>query len=380
MKKLNFAGVFGILLASSLTIMVGSALTPALPEIGAHFGLGNQSSWLVTMPALGVIIGSLFCGRLLKKAGARKTCIIGLFLYGLFGSIGCFMPSVMLELLDRLLLGVTTAFIMTSGTALISQFYQGEKQLKMIAVQGMAIELGGVIFLSIGGYLALISWKAAYGIYLIAFVAMLLLLFFVPCVENDTAETADEIKSAVAFDNDSLKKSPVQFVFLFAFLGMLIFFTAVVSLPTYLQNIKGFSTAFTGNYLAAISLIAVVFAGIMPKYVKRFSAKTSLLTAYSCYTLAHLLLYASSQTLLLYAAALFMGIGFGFSTPLVNHLTLERSTPENKAANLSFYSMATFAGQFLSSMIAAVSGGSMIFLVAAVLAAVTWGLVAFSFD
>lgn len=51
---------------------------------------------------------------------------------------------------------------------------------------------------------------------------------------------------------------------------MLVFFTAVVSLPDYLQTNKGYSTHFTGNYLASISLIAVVFASLMPWVVSRF--------------------------------------------------------------------------------------------------------------
>lgn len=378
-KQLNIIGVFGLMLASSLTIMVGCALTPALPEIGQHFAMGQHASWLVTIPALGVVCGSLFCGKILQRLGAWKTCIAGLFLYGLLGCGGSLMPTAMAELADRFLLGLATVLVMTSSTGLISQFYHGPQQLKMLAIQGMAIELGGVIFLSVGGYLAALSWQASYGIYLIAFAALLLLLGFVPKyapvfeVDVTTAKKpADETP-----DPD---KSPVGYVFLFAFLGMLIFFTAIVSLPGYLQQTKGYSTTFTGYYLASISLIAVVFAGIMPHYVQHFSEKFSLMTAYACYALAHILLFFSSSLILLYAAALFMGIGFGFSTPLVNNLTVERSTAKTKAANLSYYSMATFGGQFLSSLIASIASGNDVFLLAAVLAAVTLSIVTLRFD
>lgn len=373
-KRLNVVGVFGIMLASSLTIMVGSALTPALPKIGAHFQAGDYASWLVTVPALGVVIGAIPCGKFLNRAGAYLTCILGLLLYGVLGILGCLMPELISEFADRFLLGIATAMIMTSGTALISMFYQGKKQLKMIAIQGMAIELGGVIFLSIGGQLAEMSWQMPYMIYGIAFIALILMLIFVPHVKEEMVQKQD------TKERENQKSQTVIPVLIFSFLGMLIFFSAIVSLPAYLQTEKGYSTTFTGNYLAAISLVAVIFAGIMPRMVERFSAKTSLTVAYACYAAAHVLFFFSSNNWILYAAALIMGIGFGFSTPLVNNLTVERSNAENKARNLSLYSMCTFSGQFCSSLIATFAVGNFVFMTAAILAVLTCLGVVLGFD
>ena len=52
-RKIGIPGVVAIMLASSLTVMVGNAITPALPQLGEVYGLGNYASWLVTAPALG---------------------------------------------------------------------------------------------------------------------------------------------------------------------------------------------------------------------------------------------------------------------------------------------------------------------------------------
>lgn len=378
-KTLGLLGILGIMLASSLTIMVGSAITPALPQIGEYFQLGNYSSWLVTIPALGVVISAIPCGKFLNKFGAYLSCTIGLLIYGLLGISGCIMPEAISEFVVRFLLGIATALIMTSSTALISIFYKGEKQLKMIAIQGMAIEFGGVIFLSISGVIAQFSWRSPYLIYGIAFIALLLLLFFVPN-KKDTSDKNEKQSNVSKQQEVSEKKESVYPVFLFAFLGMLIFFTAIISLPTYLQNEKGYSTVFTGNYLSAISLIAVVFAGIMPKVVTRFTARGSLMIAYFSYAIGHGLFFFSDSSLFLYIAALFMGIGFGFSTPLVNHLTVERSTEETKARNLSYYSMATFLGQFLCSMIVLAVTGKMIFLASSIIALLTFFGALFAFS
>ena len=64
-KQIGLPGVMAIMLASSLTVMVGNAITPALPELGEVYGLGNYASWLVTAPALGVTATALLFGKLI---------------------------------------------------------------------------------------------------------------------------------------------------------------------------------------------------------------------------------------------------------------------------------------------------------------------------
>ena len=46
------------------------------------------------------------------------------------------MPNAVAIFIDRFFLGAATAAIMSAGVALITVFFDGEKQLKMIAVQG----------------------------------------------------------------------------------------------------------------------------------------------------------------------------------------------------------------------------------------------------
>ena len=185
-KTLSLMGICAIMLTSSLTIMVGSAITSALPDLALEFNIPVfLSGWLVTVPAFGVILTALFFGRLIDRHGARMVCSIGLLCYGLLGVIGMLMPEIVSMLIDRFLLGVAAAAIMTSATALISDFYHGHKRLRMIAVQGMAIEVGGIVFLSLGGFLAELSWRGPFFIYAIAFVAWGWLTAFIPISKKE---------------------------------------------------------------------------------------------------------------------------------------------------------------------------------------------------
>lgn len=129
-NQIKTTGIIAIMLISSLTVMVGTAITPALPELGRIYQLGNYASWLVTAPALGVVVTTVLFGRLIDKVGPYKIAFIGLLCYGCFGIAGAYMPNVITIFIDRLLLGAATAAVMNASVAFISSFFQGEQQLK----------------------------------------------------------------------------------------------------------------------------------------------------------------------------------------------------------------------------------------------------------
>lgn len=366
-RKMGNAGIAAIMLISSLTVMVGNAITPALPELGQVYGLGNYASWLVTAPALGVVATAILFGRLIDKKGPYLVAFLGLLFYGLLGIAGAYMPTAAAIFIDRFFLGAATAAIMNASVALIASFFHGEKQLRVIAMQGMSMEFGGVIFLSISGVLADISWQCPFYIYGLGFLALLFLLLFVPAGRQ---EAGQEEAQAEQESQSAGKGVPIPLVLLIAFLGMLMFFTAMVSLPIYLQTTLGYSPSFTGYYLAALDLIAVLAAGFMPNIVKKIKEKGCLTIAFFCYGIAFLLYALSGSTVVLWIAVFFAGLGFGCSTPLFNSLIVNKSTPEKKGINISFCTMAMFAGQFLSALLVSILTGRPLFLAVAIIAAV----------
>lgn len=408
-QQIGKAGIAAIMLLSSLTVMVGTALTPALPALGEVYHLGNYVSWLVTAPALGVVATAIFFGWLIDKKGPYAVAVIGIFFYGLLGVIGGYMPNAALLFIDRFLLGAATAAIMSAGVALIANFFEGEKQLKIIALQGMSMEFGGVIFLSVSGMLSDISWKYAFYIYGLGFVALLMILLFVPkCgaagAGSEVADTAgadgvrpagagsagdvavtDNVGSAdgiaapagepaakdssIRSTSASSKGVPVPLILVIAFLGMLMFFTAMVSLPIYLQTTLGYSPAFTGYFLAALDLVSVLCAGFMPSVVKKVQEKGCLTIAFCGYGIAFTMyLLSGTSPVILWLGAIFTGVGFGFSTPLFNSLVVSKSTPQNKGRNISFCTIAMFAGQFLSALLVSAFSGKTLYLVALIMA------------
>lgn len=232
-----------LLAVACLTIMVGCVIVPGLPSIADQLGVEAYASWLITIPSLGVVIFGPIASRFIQQFGLYRALCSGLFCYGLFGVAGMCLQGPVAVLIDRLLLGGATALVMSAGMGLISVFHEGQARLKMIARQGMAIELGGVVFLFVGGLLATLSWQYPFLLYLVAWLFLVMVLVFVPNVELIT-ESVNTINKPIPF--------ALKLFFAVALFSMVLFFAAIVMLPHVLQA-SGWRESKIGYLLSFVS-------------------------------------------------------------------------------------------------------------------------------
>jgi len=347
-----------LLATACLTIMVGCIVVPALSETAAALGV-RYASWLVTLPSLGVIVGSPLAGWLIVHRGARATLAGGLFFYGLLGAMAPLLSGPTAVYADRLLLGGATAAVMASGTALIAICWQEpQARLRLIAAQGMAIELGGVVFLALGGWLAARDWRLPFLLYLLAWVLPVLLAGVRP------------MPAAKRAGDGSRPAWPLG-VLATATAAMAVFFVGVLNLPASLATI-GLASRGTGLFLAFVSLVAVVAASRLPALVRRLGESGTFVAAFACEALAFLVFAASPPLPTRCVGALLLGVGFGWSVPLANHAVVSRSTPATLGPLLAALSFALFLGQFLASFAEWIPGpANAPFFAAAALAAVS---------
>ncbi|MBR7890240.1 MFS transporter [Marinomonas sp. A79] len=361
MKPLSLLGSFTLLCISSLTIMVGAVVAPGLASISQALGVAENASLLITLPALGAVLFAPFSGRLIDRYGAYYCTLIALFLYGALGLSGQWLTGPTAVFANRIILGAATAVIMAGGTTLISQFYAGHERLTMIAKQGMAIELGGVIFLFIGGFVATAGWNLPFLLYLMAWVFLAMLITLVPSNKHlhNEPESPQTSTTQSTFE-------PLRWVYISACVAMVLFFTAIVILPFSMEE-SGYSADKVGIFLAFISLVAVITAHFLPKINLRWKNKGTLGFAFAFYALSHVAFYFG-EALPMLLGGVFAGIGFGLSIPLLNHMTVEKSEAKVRGKNLSYLAMAIFLGQFLTSFMELLPGDlRSVYLVAAVL-------------
>lgn len=340
---LSRAGAFALLFAACLTIMVGCVIVPGLLPIAAALGVSHASGWLVTVPSLGVVVFAPLIGSVMHRSGPRPVLLAGLLAYGALGIGGMFLHGFAWVMLDRLVLGAATAAVMASGTAMLSAFYSGHARLVMIARQGMSIELGGVLFLAVGGQLAMIGWRWPFLLYLVAWVILLMVLKWVPSPPSHT-ENPGEVDESSA----PARTLGVGDVYAAALLSMLLFFTGVIQLPARLSTL-GFNEAHIGYFLSGVSLVAVCAASILPRIARSIGGLPTLCIAFGSYTAAHTIFATAPGAIPMLAGGVLMGVGFGLSVPLVNHLIVERSNAQQRSHRLALLSSAIFSGQFLAT-------------------------------
>lgn len=350
MDQLKTTGSYTLLCIACLTIMVGAVVAPVLMSISNALGVADNAILLITLPALGAVIFAPIAGKLIDKYGAYRSLIGGLFLYGLLGASVYWLHGPAFVFANRILLGGVTSTVMAGSTVLISQWYFGNARLSMIAKQGMAIELGGVIFLFLGGLLAAKHWALPLSLYLIAWVFLAMLLLFVP--RNPPVEKAIETAGQ---HTTQIKGLSLKRVYLMAVLSMTSFFTAIVLLPSTMHS-QHYSEQQVGLLLAFISLVAVAAAHFMPALTKLFNEQKVLAIAFIAYGSSFICFSQTGITTLVIGAIL-SGIGFGFSIPLLNHMTVERSDAKVRGRNLSYFTMSVFSGQFLTSFVEYIPGG-----------------------
>ncbi len=337
--NLSRTGEATLLLVATLTIMVGATVAPGLQSIAPALGVAAYAPLLITLPALGAIIFAPLAGKLIDNIGARPTLILCLAGYFLAGTGAIFLHGPWPVAADRIILGGFAAGSMAAGTALISQWYVGNARLKMIAKQGMAIELGGVFVLFLGGILAEFNWRGPFALYAVALLSLLLLLCFVPA----TAPAPQHSDESAPTATPSMRP-----VVIFATTSMALFFSMFILLPGVMAQV-GYSESQTGYLLSFISLVAVFAAMLMPKVVATSNANSTLMLAFASYAVALIGFGLTATPLGLAIAAIFAGVGFGFSIPLLNHAAVERSTDHTRGRNLAWFAMAVFLGQFATS-------------------------------
>ncbi|QES88048.1 MFS transporter [Rhizosphaericola mali] len=205
--------------------------------------------------------------------------------------------------------------------------------------------LGGVVFLSVGGILGGMDWFYPFAIYLIAFICLILQKISIPQI-TIIPKTSHDLN---VNKTNTKKTSIVCIIVLCSLVSMILFFTAFVGLPLLLPEMFKFSESQTGYFMAFISLVAVICASQMPKFVFKIGTEPTIGTGFLFFMIGLLLFYVASNVPLLFCGAISMGIGFGMTVPLLNHWMVQSSSSEERGKNLGYYSMGIFGGQFLSS-------------------------------
>jgi MFS family permease len=340
-----------LLVVSTLTVMAGATIAPSLPAMKQHFSaVPNADYWVrlvLTVPALFIAMGALFVGATIDRLGRKPLLLAALVVYGLAGSSGLWLNEIGFILFGRALLGFSVAGVMVTATALIADYYTGKARGQFLGIQAAFMALGGVVFLSLGGFLADLSWRMPFFIYLIA-------LILVPCVTLLLPEPNRTSKAAGANVTDEPTSLATRFVVLtyaIALISQIVFYLIPVQLPFYLQKLVQASGSQSGLAIA----LATGCSAVSSILYQRVKARLSFISIYGIAFLNmglgyELISIGTGYGVILPGLAI-AGLGLGLLMPNMNFCLASISPSAARGRVLGGLTTSFFLWQFLSPLV-----------------------------
>jgi MFS family permease len=340
-----------LLLGSTLTVMVGALISPALPEMQAVFAATPRVRWLVplvlTLPSLVIVVVGLGAGYLADRYGARTVLAASLALYGVAGSAGLWVDSLEALLVSRAVFGLAIAGVVTANTTLTADYFEGGERQRFMGLQAACMGLSGVVFALAGGGLADLSWRGPFALYLAAFLLLPGVLF---ALHAPARTGAGRVRSRGA-------RTPIAWlelglVLALAFVAMVLFFLIPVQVPFYIAERTGGGPRTIGLLLALFNVCA---AGASLRYRQMRLAEgpaTISIALFGLVAAGYFLLAMARDPVAIAAALLVGGVGFGMLIPHLSVWLTDRAPERLRGRFVGALSTSFYLGQFVSPLLA----------------------------
>ncbi len=339
-----------LLMLSSMTVMAGATIAPALPKIRVFFqATPDVDFWvklLLTMPALFTAISAPFAGALIDRFGRKPLLISAVILYGLAGGSGLVLDDLSSLLAGRALLGLSVGGIMTAATALVADYYQGQKRNQVMGVQAAFMGYGGVAFLLLGGLLADLSWRFPFLIYLMAFAIAPLALFSLTEPRSNPGQPQDATQTP-----SRLPTVLLSVIYGLTFLSMVAFYMIPVQIPFYLQSFGQSNGTLTGIAIASCTLASALMSMRYRSIKNALSFQGILVSIYLLMGLGFIGISLSANYGFVIASLLIAGAGLGLLMPNMNVWINAIAPAQFRGRALGGVTSAMFLGQFFSPIL-----------------------------
>lgn len=350
-KKCNATAMqtLTILLISTLYVS-HAAIAPALAPMTDHFANIDNIELLaklsLTIAALFMGLISPIAGYLVDRYGRLKVLYISMVMFTLAGASVTLLDNIYWIIFSRAILGMALGTMTTTIITLIGDYYQGQQRTHMLGLQSAALAFGGIVYLGGNGWLADISWRLPYLLYLAGVLLLpLALLFFKepskaqPC--NQT-ELVHEVPNHIGI---------MSLIILTGFITSIFFIMIHTQLPFILRELDHSDNSQFG--LICMLFNATAFAASL--LYKPLKERTDSAFVYSLMFLTmgggYYIYGIATDFSHIVIASLISGIGIGLMFPNTSQWLLTLCNPENRGKIMGCMTLSFFVGQFVSPII-----------------------------
>lgn len=342
-----------LLMAASLTTMANATISPALPGLERLFAddpnAGILTRLLVPAPSLSVAVCAPLIGFLADRRGRRHLLLAGVILFVIAGSAGLFLPNLQTIFASRLILGVAVALIMTAQTALVGDYFTGSDRSALSGLQISARNFGGLVFISLAGWLAVLSPRLPFAIYGAA-AASLPLMWKVISDPPHTRGGHDAAVKSSPLESSTWRLTFALLVLLQALTNM-IFFIMPTQLSFFLEA-KGYGGAVMAGSVLGVLTLSGGCCALLYNRVHRVIGYTGVFAlGYGAMALGFALLAIMTTAPAWFMAAAAIGAGYALVSPSFVTLALGLAPPRRRGVAGGVLTTSVFIGQFCSPLV-----------------------------
>jgi MFS family permease len=338
-----------LLLVSSLTIASMITISSSLPDMSRDFaGYPNGQALVklsLSLPALFIALTAILAGKFIDRKGRKPLLGIALLAYAAAGSSGYWLDNLYGILAGRALLGISVGITMTIVTTLVADYYQGVARQQFAGLQIAVMSLAGILFISLGGWLADIRWNVPFLLYLYALLILPIALRFIQ--EPPPVATA-EARAGMA---SAPVPGVIWLVFASVMLMWVLFFIIPIQIPFYLKGIGVEQNSRIGLAVASSTLFSAVASFFYARLKARLSFAQLFSMGYGLMAVAFVVVSMATSYALVVCGLLLAGMGMGLLIPNSNVLVMQLAPPAVRGREIGKLTTFWFLGQFVSPLI-----------------------------
>jgi len=335
-----------LLLLSMLTVMSNVAIITILPHFSNIFknveNIELLSKLMVTLPSLAIAILAPFMGSIIYKIGKKKSVIIALIFFTLFGTAGLYLNSIYSILASRFLFGITIAILMIVNTSLIGDYFKNENRHKFMGLQSAFISIGGIVFIVGGGFLSDINWRYPFAIYGLGLFVLVFAIKYLVEYKIDTT---------LQNEQDHLLHHNLWYIYLLALLLMLVFYILPTQMPFLMINKFNATGTLTGNIIALAFIFNAIGAMSFAKLKKRYKHSTIYMIGMGIISFGFILIGNVTNLYFFFFTSSIMGLGGGILIANMTTWMLSVAHHTKRIKSSSYLTSALYMGQFFSPIV-----------------------------
>jgi len=341
-----------------LAISLGTGITmPVLPLYARSLGASYiEVGFLGTSYSLVYIMLAAPSGWLSDKIGRKVIIAVSTSLCGVAAALYLSTSNVASMFLIRAIEGAAWSSFWPALEALVTEASGELLAGKVMGICSASYGIGSMMGSFLGGFImAFLGFQAAFLFYLFFSIMATLIL-----VNVKVRNIQDNIKTQI----HELKKSSEKYnvaallvAYIVSFSYNMLLAVMLTLFPVYVEDLK-IEAFWIGVFLAALWLGRAIFFIYAGKLSDTLGRENVLIPTMACLSLASLMITASSNVALLFAASLLIGSGLGASFPVTIALISDVTPSHRKGVMMglfeTFCGIGTFTGSTIGGLIAEV--------------------------